>query len=107
MFIDAGLAERVEFETCGMFQVGDHIVNDSGQCVVGWEVLFTPSAFEVTGSWNGRLAPADPGQVRLVNEAWNGNLCPRTSVTVGMQCAGTPEFPDELLFNGTAMSPAP
>ena len=98
---------RVTQQWEGGFIAELDVINDSGQCVLGWEVLFTPTAFEVTGSWNGRLAPTDPGQVRLVNESWNGDLCAGTAVTVGLQCSGVPDFPDGILFNGTAMSPAP
>lgn len=98
---------RVTQEWDGGFIVELDLVNDSGQCVLGWEVLFTPTEFEVTGSWNGRLAPTGPDQVRLVNEPWNADLCAGTAVTIGMQCSGIPDFPEEVLFNGTPTTPAP
>ena len=98
---------RLVQEWDGGFIVELDIVNDSGQCAVGWEVLFTPETFEVDSAWNGRLAPADPGQVRLVNESWNGDLCAGTSATIGLQCSGSPQFPEEILLNGTATTPAP
>ena len=84
---------RVVDQWSGGFIAELDLVNDSGQCLKGWEVLFSPTGFEVTGSWNGRLAPTDPGQVRLVNETWNADFCSGTTLTIGMQCSGSPSTP--------------
>jgi chitin-binding protein len=98
---------RVVDQWSGGFIAELDIVNDSGQCLKGWEVLFSPADFEVTGSWNGRLAPSDPGQVRLVNETWNADLCSGTTLTIGLQCEGEPSEPPSFILNGSATSPAP
>ena len=98
---------RVVDQWSGGFIAELDLVNDSGQCLKGWEVLFSPTGFEVTGSWNGRLAPTDPGQVRLVNETWNADFCSGTTLTIGMQCSGSPSEPGGFTLNGSATSPSP
>ena len=98
---------RVVDQWDGGFIAELDILNDSGQCLKGWEVLFSPAGFEVTGSWNGRVAPSDPGQVRLVNETWNADFCSGTSLTIGLQCEGQPSEPLEFLVNGSPTTPSP
>lgn len=98
---------RIVDQWSGGFIAELDIVNDSGQCLKGWEVLFSPSGFEVTGAWNGRLAPSDADQVRVVNEAWNADLCSGTAITIGMQCEGSPSEPIEFLVNGSPTTPSP
>lgn len=98
---------RVTDQWSGGFIAELDIVNDSGQCLQGWEILFSVKGFDVTGAWNGRLAPSDPGQVRLVNETWNADFCSGTSLTIGMQCSGTPTEPIGFLLNGSPTTPSP
>jgi predicted carbohydrate-binding protein with CBM5 and CBM33 domain len=83
------------------------IHNDSGQCLNGWEALFTASTFTVDSVWNGVLVPRDDGVVRIVNETWNGKVCSGQSLTIGMQATGTPSPPVGLLLNDSPVAPAP
>ncbi len=83
------------------------IHNDTGQCLNGWEVLFTAPTFTVDSVWNGVLVPRSDGSIRVVNETWNGNVCSGRSFTIGMQATGTPSAPIGLIVNDSPAAPAP
>ena len=83
------------------------IHNDSNQCLSGWELLFEANGFEVTEAWNGRLVPRSDGQVRIVNETWNGDVCHGESFSVGLQCSGSPSLPQNVYLNDSPVSESP
>jgi len=83
------------------------IHNDTGQCLSGWEVLFSAPTFTIDSVWNGVRVPRGDGVVRIVNETWNGNVCSGQSFTIGMQATGTPSLPVDLLVNDSPAAPAP
>ena len=83
------------------------IHNDSGQCLSGWEALFSSKTFTVDSAWNGVLVPRGDGVIRIVNETWNGDVCQGESFTIGLQATGTPSLPMGLLLNDSPVEQAP
>ena len=82
------------------------IFNDSNQCLSGWNLEFDAS-FMVDSVWNGSLVSQENGRVRIVNEAWNGNVCDGQSFTVGFQATGTPGELVDVRLNDSVVNSAP
>jgi hypothetical protein len=46
------------------------------------------------------------GHIRLVNEAWNGNICDGQSFTVGFQAVGSPSELMDVQLNDSVVNPS-
>ena len=55
--------------------------------------------------WNGSIVSQENGHIRLVNEAWNGNVCDGQSFTVGFQATGSPSELVDVRLNDSLVDP--
>ena len=81
------------------------VYNNSNQCLSGWNLEFD-AGFTLDSVWNGALVSQEDGHIRLVNEAWNGNICDGQSFTVGFQASGSPTELENVKLNDSVVNPA-
>nr|WP_245665883.1 cellulose binding domain-containing protein [Actinoplanes subtropicus] len=78
------------------------ITNTGTSAVSGWSLAFTlPSGQTITSGWNATYSPVS-GQVTARNVAYNGDLAPNASLTIGFQAThtGNAAAPTSFTWNG-------
>jgi cellulase/cellobiase CelA1 len=84
------------------------ITNTGTTPVSGWSLTFTlPGGQTITSGWNATYSPAS-GQVTARNAAYNADLAPNASVTIGFQAThtGNAAAATSFALNGSACATA-
>jgi cellulase/cellobiase CelA1 len=100
----AGLSCRADLTSYypGGYNATLTIHNGGTTAATGWAVTFTrPTNFQVTSVWNG-MSTTNGNAVTIVNAAWNGNIPPNTSTTLGFAGTDAPPLvpPSDMAVNG-------
>ena len=78
--------------------------NDSGQCILGWDLQFD-AEFQIQEVWDAVLVSQQDGRVRVVNEAWNSRICSGKSLRFGFLAEGSPTPPLDVTINDSQVEP--
>ncbi|MBP2328850.1 poly(3-hydroxybutyrate) depolymerase [Kibdelosporangium banguiense] len=84
------------------------IANTSTTAINGWSLVFTlPAGQAITSGWSADYSPSS-GQVTARNVAYNAEIAPGTSTTIGFQAnhTGNTAEPASFTLNGTACTVA-
>ena len=84
------------------------ITNTGSSAISGWSLAFTlPAGQTITSGWNATFAPAS-GAVTARNVAYNADLAPNASITIGFQAThtGNSGAPSAFTLNDAACGTA-
>ncbi len=84
------------------------ITNTGTSAINGWSLVFTlPGGQTITNGWNAAYSPTS-GQVTATNVAYNAQIAPNTSVTIGFQAThtGNTAAPTSFTLNGATCTSA-
>ncbi|MAJ47759.1 MAG: hypothetical protein CBC35_10920 [Planctomycetes bacterium TMED75] len=81
-----------------------NLQNDSGQCIIGWDLQFD-AEFQITEVWDAVLVSQIDGRIRLVNEAWNSRICSDKTGRIGFLAEGSPISPTNMTINESVVNP--
>ncbi|MGX7829504.1 glycoside hydrolase family 6 protein [Actinokineospora sp. 24-640] len=92
------ISHRVQNAWSGGYTAEVTITNGAS-AISNWTVEFAAPGVSVTNGWNGQWSKVGD-RVRVTNAAWNGNLGPNASVTVGYNGTGTAPTTSNHTLNG-------